>query len=45
MITYEYNIYDSDRNKYIDQMLGEAAFVWNHALALQKGITDCSKDM
>ena len=36
MITYEYNIYDSARNKYIDQMLGEAAFVWNHALALQK---------
>lgn len=36
MITYEYNIYNSDRNKYLDQMLGEAAFVWNHALALQK---------
>ena len=36
MITYEYNIYNSDRNRSIDQMLGEAAFVWNHALALQK---------
>lgn len=36
MITYEYSIYHSERNKYLDQMLGEAAFVWNHALALQK---------
>ena len=36
MITYEYNIYNSERNRYLDQMLGEAAFVWNHALALQK---------
>lgn len=36
MITYEYNIYNSERNKYLDQMLSEAAFVWNHALALQK---------
>lgn len=36
MVTYVYNIYRSDRNRYLDQMLGEAAFVWNHALALQK---------
>jgi len=36
MLTYEYNIYDSERNKYLDQMLAEASFVWNHALALQK---------
>ena len=36
MITYEYKIYNSDRNRYLDRMLGEAAFVWNHALALQK---------
>ena len=36
MITYEYSIYDSKRNRYLDEMLGEAAFVWNHALALQK---------
>ena len=36
MITYEYNIYNSERNKYLDQMLSEAAFVWNHALVLQK---------
>ena len=36
MLTYEYNIYKSKRNKYIEDMLREAAFVWNHALALQK---------
>ena len=36
MLTYEYNIYQSERNRYIDDMLREAAFVWNHALALQK---------
>ena len=36
MITYEYKIYNSDRNRYLDGMLREAAFVWNHALALQK---------
>lgn len=36
MITYEYNIYTSHRNKYLAMMLAEAAFVWNHALALQK---------
>ena len=36
MITYEYSMYDSNRNRYLDQMLDEAAFVWNHALALQK---------
>lgn len=36
VITFEYNIYTSDRNKYLDLMLGEASFVWNHALALQK---------
>ena len=36
MITYEYNIYRSDRNMYLDKMLAEAAFVWNHALALQR---------
>lgn len=36
MITYEYNIYRSPRNRYLDQMLAEAAFVWNHALAIQK---------
>ena len=36
MLTYEYNIYDSHRNIYLDRMLAEAAFVWNHALALQR---------
>ena len=36
MLTYEYNIYRSDRNRHLDLMLAEAAFVWNHALALQR---------
>jgi len=36
MLTYEYNIYDSNRNKHLEKMLSESAFVWNHALALQR---------
>ena len=36
MLTYEYNIYRSERNRHLDLMLAEAAFVWNHALALQR---------
>ena len=36
MITYKYNIYKSKNTKYIDSMLRECCFVWNHALALQK---------
>lgn len=36
MITYKYKLYSSKKNKRLDQMLAEACFVWNHALALQK---------
>ena len=36
MLTYEYKLYSSKRNRKIDAMLREACFVWNHALALQK---------
>ena len=36
MITYKYKLYKTHRTKYLDQMLAEACFVWNHALALQK---------
>lgn len=36
MITYKYNIYKSKNTKYIDSMLRECCFVWNHALSLQK---------
>ena len=36
MLTYEYNIYRYERNRHLDLMLAEAAFVWNHALALQR---------
>ena len=36
MMTYEYTLYQSHRNRKIDEMLRECCFVWNHALALQK---------
>ena len=36
MITYKYKLYKTHRFKYLDKMLAEACFVWNHALALQK---------
>ena len=36
MITYKYKLYRTHRTKYLDKMLAEACFVWNHALALQK---------
>ena len=36
MLTYEYKLYYSKRNRKLDAMLREACFVWNHALALQK---------
>lgn len=36
MISYKYNIYKSKNTKHLDKMLRECAFVWNHALNLQK---------
>lgn len=36
MITYKYKLYKTKNTKYLDQMLAESCFVWNHALALQK---------
>lgn len=36
MISYKYNIYYSKKTKYLDKMLCECCFVWNHALALQR---------
>lgn len=36
MLTYEYKLYRSKRNRKLEAMLREACFVWNHALALQK---------
>ena len=35
MISYKYNIYYSKKTKYLDKMLCECCFVWNHALALR----------
>lgn len=36
MIAYKYKLYQSKQTKHLDAMLREAAWVWNHALALQK---------
>lgn len=36
MISYKYSIYHSKKTKYLDKMLRECCFVWNHALALQR---------
>lgn len=36
MVSYKYNIYVSKHTKYLDRMLRECCFVWNHALALQR---------
>ena len=36
MISYKYKLYRTDKTKHLEKMLREAAFVWNHALALQK---------
>ncbi len=36
MITYKYKLYTTKQTKHLDAMLREAAWVWNHALALQK---------
>lgn len=36
LISYKYKFYHSKKNKALEYMMSEAAFVWNHALALQK---------
>ena len=36
MISYKYKLYKNKNTKHLDNMLSEACFVWNHALALQK---------
>ena len=36
MIAYKYKLYRSKQTRHLDAMLREAAWVWNHALALQK---------
>ena len=36
MISYKYNIYHSKKTKYLDKMLRECCFVWNHALSIQR---------
>ena len=36
MLTYKYKLYCTCRTIWLDRMLRECAFVWNHALALQK---------
>ena len=36
MISYKYKLYKNKNTRYLDAMLRESAFVWNHALDLQK---------
>ena len=36
MQTYCYKLYDSKKTKVLEWMMAEAAFTWNHALALQR---------
>lgn len=36
MIAYKYKLYRTVRTKHLENMLLEACFVWNHALAIQK---------
>lgn len=36
MISQKYKLYKTDKAKHLDKMLREGAFVWNHALAIQK---------
>ena len=36
MITYKYKFYTNKHNRQLEQLLGEACFVWNHCLSLQR---------
>lgn len=36
MQAFKYKLYKTKRTKHIDDMLREAAFTWNKALAMQK---------
>jgi len=36
MISYKYKLYRSKKNVALEHMMREAAFVWNHAVSLQK---------
>lgn len=36
MIAYKYKLYKTKKTKHFDNIIREACFVWNHALALQK---------
>lgn len=36
MQAYKYKLYKTKKTKHIDDMLREAAFTWNHALAMQR---------
>lgn len=36
MVSYKYKLYNNKRVKHLNNMLWEACFVWNHALALQR---------
>ena len=36
MLTYKYKLYTTKNTKHLENILSEACFVWNHALAMQK---------
>ena len=36
MIAYSFKLYRTDKTKHLDRMLGEAAWIWNLALSIQK---------
>ena len=36
MVTYQYKLFKTKKTRHLESILGEACFVWNHALALQK---------
>jgi len=45
MQTYVYRLYHNRRTVTLDWMMAEAAFVWNHALALQKRYFSIAKTL
>lgn len=45
MLSYKYRLYRGRREKTLEQMMREAAFYWNHAIALQRRYYSLAKSM
>ena len=45
MISYKYRLYRSKKEKTLERMMCEAAFVWNHAIALQRRYYSVAKTL